>query len=123
MAVFDEVPSLPTFTDSVSCVLYRGDIEGSGHLVDISLTGCVVESEVHVKNGTFLQLEVNLCNQEPPLVIALAPVRGTKGPRLGVGFIGIDAEPQKRIRQFVSNPTSMRTPSSRPHKAKTALQK
>lgn len=107
------------------CLVYFAgeDLEGAGQLVEISLAGCVVESDVPVTTGMFLQLEVNLAGHEPPLVIALAPVRWANGQRFGVEFIGIDTDPQDRVRRFVRTLASIRAQPTRSPRAKRAQRK
>ena len=85
-------------------VLFSGEtIQGYGRVINISTSGCAVESEASVNTGMGLRLLFSLPGQETGLEIQLAPVRWFANGRFGLEFIIIPAESQVRLRQFLSN--------------------
>ena len=84
-------------------VSFFGDwpFRGSGHLQDLSTTGCQVFSEISLQVGMELQLSFAVDTNERDILIELARVRWTRGDRYGMEFLGIDPLERERLRLFL----------------------
>ncbi len=73
-----------------------------GHVVDLSLAGCAVQSKESVREGDYLSLLVQVPDHGPPTGVYKAQVRWSRGKKFGIEFLQMPPEAQERIRQFVS---------------------
>ena len=78
-------------------------IEGQGRLMDLSLGGCRITSDVTVATGTALELRVFVPDTDRPLRIDQARVRWARGHAWGAEFIHLEAEDLARLRQLVKD--------------------
>ena len=78
-------------------------IEGQGKLMDLSLWGCWIESDIPVAMGTTLKLRLHVPGGDSPIQIDTARVRWTNGRACGVEFIRLPAEDLARLRQLVQD--------------------
>jgi PilZ domain len=72
-----------------------------GTLLDISIRGCAIRSDVPLHKGTLLCLQIRLADQEPPIEIDIATVRTVTGRRLGLEFVRIRHEEEARLRKLL----------------------
>ena len=85
-------------------VVFSGDsTQGYGRVINISETGCAVESEASVSTVMGLRLLFSLPGHERALEVQLASVRWFQARRFGLEFIMMPAEAQVRLREFLSN--------------------
>ncbi|MEC4890406.1 MAG: PilZ domain-containing protein [Nitrospira sp.] len=86
-----------------------GKIRGEGTVLDLSMGGCVIQSETQVHIDDIFYLQVAISDQDPPLEVA-AMVRSV-GPR-GIAFKFLrKAQDDKRLQSFIhahSSPLSSR---------------
>lgn len=87
----------------VECsVVFAGDaLIGEGRVIDVSLPGCLMESQEDVKVGDYVRLKLSLPDQKPPITVPLAVVRWAEGNRVGVEFIRSSEDDQVRLTRFV----------------------
>lgn len=78
-----------------------------GTLEDLSRGGCAFQCESTLQIGNFLELEIRLPGEEPPLKIEVAVVRWAKSQRFGLEFLRIHAREKERIRELVKTPQWM----------------
>jgi c-di-GMP-binding flagellar brake protein YcgR len=78
-------------------------IEGEGKLMDLSLGGCRIASDVSAATGTTLELRVFVPGVDSPLRIDQARVRWARGRAWGAEFIRLPAEDLARLRQLVQD--------------------
>ncbi|GKS58784.1 hypothetical protein YTPLAS18_23110 [Nitrospira sp.] len=78
-------------------------IGGEGSVVDVSIRGCRIETTVQVHTGTVLELRLYLSKDEPPLDVAQAVVRWTRGRHFGVEFVGLEPEEWARLQHLVKD--------------------
>ena len=91
----------PRFVCEYSISFVGGNITGSGTVSNLSMGGCVLESDSSVRRGDHMKLRINLPEQESPILVGLATVRWVKGQESGLGFINVDTEQQKRLRRLL----------------------
>ncbi|HKY72677.1 MAG TPA: PilZ domain-containing protein [Nitrospira sp.] len=83
-------------------VSFRGDlISGTGTILNISRQGCAIVSDTVAEAEAYLQLNVQLLDEEDPVQVELAAVRWSSAKRFGVEFIKMPQEVGERLRQFV----------------------
>ena len=93
----------PRFHVRLPVVFSANSSQSYGRVINISMSGCALESEVHVTTVMTLRLLFSLPSHDTPLEVQLAPVRWSQGGRFGLEFIMMPAEAKVRLRQFLSN--------------------
>ncbi|MBD0306019.1 MAG: PilZ domain-containing protein [Nitrospiraceae bacterium] len=77
----------------------RGRIGGKGTVTDISMGGCVIESDAPVKTDDILYLQLYIATHQPPIEVA-AMVRSVTARGIGVKFLRA-AHDNKRLLAFL----------------------
>ena len=72
-----------------------------GVIVDISLTGCRVSSEVKVQKDEFLGLLIEIPGYENPLYISQAIIRWASAREFGLEFIQMELNDRQRLHEVV----------------------
>jgi PilZ domain len=81
-----------------------GKVRGEGTVLDLSMGGCIINSETQVRLDDIFYLEISTGSQEPPLEVA-AMVRSI-GPR-GIAFKFLRvAQENKRLLAFIQAQTA-----------------
>ncbi len=76
-----------------------GRVRGKGTVLDISMGGCIIESETHVQVDDIFYLQMYLTDHEPPIEVA-AMVRSISGKGIGFKFLRAARE-NKRLFEFL----------------------
>lgn len=83
-------------------VSFRGDlVAGTGTILNISRQGCAIMSDIVADADAYLQLKVQLLEEEDPVQVDLAAVRWSSAKRFGVEFIKMQQVVGERLKQFV----------------------
>ena len=83
-------------------VSFNGDqLSDGGTILNLSAEGCAITSESVASAKAYLQLTIQLREQEEPLQVDLAAVRWSSATRFGVEFIKIRPEEGERLKRFV----------------------
>jgi hypothetical protein len=83
-------------------VSFRGDqLSHGGTILNVSAEGCAITSDTIVGTAVYLQLTMQLREQEEPVQVDLAAVRWVSATRFGIEFIKICPEEGERLKQFV----------------------
>lgn len=77
-------------------------VVGAGQMVDISLGGCAVDSNVAMTRGLYLQVWILLPDSPLPLSVELAPVRWVAPGQFGMEFIKMRADALDRLARCVT---------------------
>ncbi len=77
-------------------------VKGEGRLLNLSLGGGAIESQVAVSRGDYLKLQIQLPGQATPLEIDLAPVRWVEGKAFGVEFITMQPPAKQTLDRCVA---------------------
>ena len=87
----------------VSCpvVVTTGTQVGAGHILDLTLPGCLIESPLAVQKAQPLHLEMFLPGIASPLIVTLAVIRWTEGNRFGAEFIKMHTSQQRMLQRFM----------------------
>ena len=83
-------------------VSFRGDLlSGEGTILNISRQGCAILSDTALETEAYLQLHLQLLEQEQPVHVDLAAVRWCTARKFGVEFIKMPHDVGERLKQFV----------------------
>jgi len=74
-----------------------------GKIVDLSMSGCEVESNKRLQQGRELPVLLHLPDGNPPLEIKVARVRWSRGQHFGLKFLTMEPDQQARLRRVVSS--------------------
>jgi hypothetical protein len=86
------------FRSSFSSV---GMVGGEGDIVDLSISGCRVESATDVQPGASLEVRIVTESQQPPIVIQQAIVRWKRLRQFGLEFVTMAAGEWARLQDTV----------------------
>ncbi len=87
-------PRFPTHGSA----LFTGDhASGEGTLLNLSASGCAVQSTMLVRKGAYLELALVATDQEIPVPIELARVRWVSGARFGLHFLAVGDDLRLRL--------------------------
>ena len=76
-----------------------GRIRGEGHVVDLSMGGCMIQSRAHVKVDDIFYLEIALPEQQHPVEVA-AIVRSVSSRGIAFQFLR-KSQDNKRLQAFI----------------------
>ncbi len=79
----------------------ENQISNRGTILNVSAEGCAITSEAIVETAVYLQLAMQLREQEGPVQVDLAAVRWSSATKFGVEFIKIRPEEEQRLKKFV----------------------
>lgn len=83
-------------------VSFRGDqLSHGGTILNVSAEGCAITSDTIVGTAVYLQLTMQLREQEEPVQVDLAAVRWVSTTRFGIEFIKICPEEGERLKKFI----------------------
>lgn len=87
----------------VACTVYyaNAELDGTGNLWNLSLTGCRVDGNVPVRAGMRFKLLVLLPGKHASLVIREAQVAWTRGQEFGLSLVSVQAHEAARLEKFV----------------------
>lgn len=74
---------------------------GHGHLVDLSVPGCLLKTGVKLKVGQYLEMRLSFASSQSPVQVKLAAVRWVNGWKAGIEFIRMSEADQARLRWLV----------------------
>ena len=86
------------FRSSFSSV---GMVGGEGDIVDLSISGCRIESITDVQPGASLEVRIVTKSQEPPIQIQQAIVRWERVRQFGLEFVTMDTGEWARLQHTV----------------------
>jgi hypothetical protein len=75
--------------------------ESTGVLLDLSATGCRLQSDMSVEAGTYLALQVDLPQHRMPLAVDVSIVRWCKDGQFGVEFLRYGLGMRERLTNLV----------------------
>lgn len=75
---------------------------GQGTVINLSVPGCAIETDLPVQPGEYLELLVMAPDQARPLTVGLAKVRWATDQKVGIEFIRVRRDDQSRIHRLIS---------------------
>lgn len=97
---------------SCRVTLSCGGRVSEGHIRDLTVPGCLLETVLLLETGQSVQLRVYVDNKRP-MRIDLGIVRWTQGGKAGVEFIRMAVQDQLRLRFYVGYVEKRPRPSNR----------
>ncbi len=92
----------PRFPINCTVTFTSDAAKGEGRVLNLSLGGGAIESEVAINRGEYLKLQIKLPDQPTLLEIDLAPVRWVDGKAFGVEFISMQPQAKNMLNQCVA---------------------
>lgn len=74
---------------------------GEGTVINLSVPGCAIETDLPVQPGEYLELLVMAPDQARPLTVSLAKVRWATHQKVGIEFIRVRRDDQTRIQRLI----------------------
>jgi hypothetical protein len=81
--------------------LSSDSMTGEGTVVNLSVPGCAIETDLPVQPGEYLELLMMAPDQARPLAVELAKVRWTTQHKVGIEFIRVRRDDQSRIQRLI----------------------
>jgi len=78
-------------------------VSGEGLATDISLTGCRMETDVQLPDGTVVNLALKTSDKKPPLTAQAEVVRSIRPRLLGMKFTRLTQEQREHLTQLVTS--------------------
>lgn len=75
---------------------------GEGVLLDLSLTGCRMRSDIDLNAGAYLALQIAVAQESSPLAVEVSVVRWSKDGYLGVEFLRYSQGVRERVTDLVA---------------------
>ncbi len=77
------------------------DRSGRGTLINLTVAGAEIQSQVDCPIGTRLCVRVQTSGARPPIVISSAVVRWKKGDRFGIEFIRFEGQSKQQLEEML----------------------
>lgn len=81
--------------------LSSDSMTGEGTVINLSVPGCAIETDLSVQPGEYLELLVMVPDQARPLAVELAKVRWATQQKVGIEFIRVRQDDQNRIQRLI----------------------
>jgi hypothetical protein len=81
---------------------FAGDHMGIGIVYNLGMGGCKVVSDLAVKSGTLLTVQLQIPEQTIAITVRAATVRWTLELEFGVEFLGMQELERTRLEQFLA---------------------
>jgi hypothetical protein len=78
-----------------------GEFSHRGTILNLSGEGCAITSDTIADKAIYLQLAIQLRDQETPVQVDLAADRWVSSTRFGVEFIKMSSQEEERLKKFV----------------------
>jgi hypothetical protein len=99
-------------------------VEGTGHVVDISLNGCTLEAKTIIAEGSIVRLALQMSEELAPIDVEAALVRAVNSHRIGIEFLRFQYHDRERLQIFIRRLLNgIPEPSPRPSLLVNALKR
>jgi hypothetical protein len=90
-------------------------VEGTGHVVDISLNGCSLQADTTIAEGSIVRMALQMSEELAPIGVEAALVRDVNRNRIGVEFLRFQYHDRERLQIFIRRLLNgIPEPSARP---------
>jgi DNA-directed RNA polymerase subunit RPC12/RpoP len=76
-------------------------LEGTGHVVDISLNGCTLEAKTIIAEGSIVRMALQMSEELAPINVEAALVRAVNSNRIGIEFLRFQYHDRERLQVFI----------------------
>jgi hypothetical protein len=81
---------------------FSGEARGEGTVVDLSMGGCAIETDVRVPTGKVLQVRITISDTETPVGVEAGVVRSVRGAIIGVEFLRLVQYEKDRLSRYIA---------------------
>ena len=92
----------PRFTSQFRSTISGGQGEGQGRTLDLSVGGCMIETDLPVVVGASFECRIYVPGLDWPLRINEAQVRWVKGNTFGIQFTKIQPDEEAKLKQVIA---------------------
>lgn len=92
----------PRFTSQFRSTISGGHGEGQGRTLDLSVGGCMIESDLSVVVGASFECRIYVPGLDWPLRIDEAQVRWVKANTFGIQFLKIQSDEEEKLKQVIT---------------------
>ena len=93
----------PRFTSQFRSTISGGQGEGQGRTLDLSIGGCMIETDFPVVEGTSFECRIYVPGLDWPLRIDEAQVRWVKANTFGIQFKKIHPDEEAKLKRVIAN--------------------
>jgi PilZ domain-containing protein len=93
----------PRFTSHFRSTISGGQGEGQGRTLDLSIGGCMIETDFPVVAGASFECRIYVPGLDWPLRIDEAQVRWVKSNTFGIQFKKIQPDEAAKLKQVIAN--------------------
>lgn len=90
------------FSVNVTVTFTGETVAGQGTALNLSLEGCMVESDAHLEEGAYLAVSIHFPQVLMPLEVELAAVRWVNGRVFGVEFRYMQPDQYESLEHILS---------------------
>lgn len=98
-----ELRETPRFRVEFRSAFSGEHIEGEGKMLNLSMDGCKIESDMSVQKDNVLALRVHVPQFDYPIQVEQAAVQWTKGKEFGLQFIRVLPEGLKLLHRLITD--------------------
>ncbi len=98
-----ELRETPRFRVEFRSAFSGEHIEGEGRMLNLSMDGCKIESDMSVQEDNVLALRVHVPQFDYPIQVEQAAVQWTKGKEFGLQFIRVLPEGLKLLHRLITD--------------------
>ena len=98
-----ELRETPRFRVEFRSAFSGEHIEGEGKMLNLSMDGCKIESDMSVQKDNVLALRVHVPQFAYPIQVEQAAVQWTKGKEFGLQFIRVLPEGLKLLHRLITD--------------------
>ena len=93
--------ALFSFKRLVVPVQFEGNTEGEGTLIDLSLGGCRLLSDIPLEIGEQYNLILQVSKESSPVIVEAATVRWTQDNTYGLKFLSLQSVAESHLRELL----------------------
>jgi len=93
----------PRFTSQFRSTISGGQGEGQGRTLDLSIGGCMIETDLPVVVGVLLECRIYIPGLDWPLRIDEAQVRWVKDNGFGIQFMKIQPAEEAKLKMVIAS--------------------
>ena len=100
--LFQDKRQQPRFTAQFRSTILGGPGEGQGRTLDLSLGGCMIETDLPVVVGALFEFRIYVPGLDWPLRIDEAQVRWVKANTFGIQFMKIQPDEEVKLKHVIA---------------------
>jgi hypothetical protein len=93
----------PRFTSQFRSTISGGQREGQGRTLDLSVGGCMIETDFPVAVGASFEFRIYVPGLDWPLRIDEAQVRWAKANTFGIQFMKVKPDEEEKLKRVIAS--------------------